>query len=330
MGTSVGKVIRGGLGYCRALTGFLLRTGKALGGPVAIAIEPTNICNLHCPLCATGSGMLDRPRGTMSLESFKSIIDALPRSITDLYLWGQGEPFLAPDFLDMVRYASVRGYRTYTSTNGHYLDDAEGIITSGLSSLVISLDGVDRATYDSYRQGGNFDLVVDGIRKVSGAKRKNGIGPVIELQYLVTRENAVNMKRFRSFAQSIGAERVVFKTLQAASLQGGMAYLPENRELTRYHEATHGDIEPERVWPLKNRCMRIYYNFQIDWQGNIVPCCFDKDSTHIMGNVFDTPVLKIWNSEPYLSFRTTLNLQGRVLPMCRDCSEGLKRMSVHG
>lgn len=330
MGTSVGRVVRSGLGYGRALAGFFLRSGKALGGPVAIAIEPTNVCNLHCPLCTTGAGMLDRPRGSMSLEAFRTLIDSLPRTITDLYLWGQGEPFLAPGFLDMVRFASARGFRTYTSTNGHYLDDTEGIIKSGLSSLVISLDGVDRATYDSYRQGGNFDLVVDGIRKVSGAKRKNGIGPVIELQYLVTRENAVNMKRFRSFARSIGAERVVFKTLQAASLQGGMAYLPENWELTRYHEVAHGDIAPERVWPLKNRCMRVYYNFQIDWQGNIVPCCFDKDSTHIMGNVFDTPVLKIWNSEPYRSFRTTLNLQGRVIPMCRDCSEGLKRMSVHG
>ena len=69
--------------------------------------------------------------------------------------------------------------------------------------------------------------------------------------------------------------------------------------------------------------------FQIDWQGNVVPCCFDKDSTYIMGNIISDSVTSIWNSDRYCSFRNQLNRFGKKLPMCRDCSEGLRRMTVH-
>ena len=330
MNNQIGRWIKNGIGYGMALAGFFAGSDKAPGTPVAIAIEPTNICNLHCPLCATGAGKLNRPKGSMNYGDFRRIIDMLPQSVTDVYLWGQGEPFMAPDFLGMVEYASFKGLRTFVSTNGHFLNNSKKIVHSGMYCLILSLDGADEKTYESYRTGGDFNLVVSGIKDISETKKSIGHGPVLELQYLVTRKNSGEMDTFRSFAREIGADRVVFKTLQAASMEDGFSYLPDNKMLTRYRKQKNGMIETEKRWFLRNRCLRIYYSFQIDWQGNILPCCFDKDSNYRMGNVYNDTISGIWNSEKFRSFRNMFHKKGRILPMCKDCTEGLKRMKLHG
>ena len=264
----------------------------------------------------------------MSFEGFKRIVDRLPSTVQELFLWGQGEPFMAPDFLSMVRYASSKGFRTITSTNGHFLEDPEELVQSGLDVLIVSLDGVDSDTYKSYRTGGDFKCVVNGIKRTVEKKKLKGCGPAIELQYLVTKENAKDIDAFNSLARTIGADRVVFKTIQAASMENGLSYLPEDIKLTRYRISADGQYETDRRRFLKNRCLRLYYCLQIDWQGNVLPCCFDKNSEFIMGNVFIDPVKSIWNSEEYSSFRNILNRRGRILLMCRDCTEGLKKFKV--
>ena len=328
MKNQTGRLIKSGLGYAMALAGFITRSCTSPGGPVSVAIEPGNICNLRCPLCAAGAGELNRPKGSMKLADFKKVINMLPESVTDLYLWGQGEPFMVPDFLDMVHYASSHGFRTFVSTNGHFLKDYSGIIKSGLYCLIVSLDGTDKETYEFYRKGGNFDLVINGIKGVAEAVKNNEQGPLIKLQCLVTQKNVGDMEKFISLGYEIGVDRVVFKTLQAASIENGEVYLPDNMNYTRYRKDDKGVIETDRKWFLKNRCLRLYYSFQIDWQGNVLPCCFDKNSNYRMGNIFDETVYNIWNSDKYRSFRNMLNKKGRILSMCKDCTEGLKQFKI--
>jgi len=322
------RLLSAGIGYTGALAGFALRSGKAAAGPVSVFIEPTNVCNLRCPECASGAGVLNRPKGRMSLDAFRRVIEALPSSVCELFLWGQGEPFRTPDFLDMVRAAADRGFRTVVSTNGHYLDDPEAVIRSGLDELVVSLDGIDAETYAAYRVGGDFDRVVDGVRGLAEAKRSLESGPAVVLQCLVTRDTVESARAFHAFAESLGADRAVLKTVQVLSPGSVPDCLPGAERASRYRVTADGSLETERTWPLRNRCLRIYYSFQIDWQGNILPCCFDKDSEFIMGNVFRDPVGDTWNSEDFRSFRRMLNRRGRVLDMCRNCTEGLKRKAV--
>jgi len=329
MKQTAGRKLSACIGYSKAAAGYLVHSDRAFGFPVSAAIEPSNICNLRCPLCAAGSGVLTRPKGYMPFDDFARIIDMLPRSVNDLYLWGQGEPFMAPDFLRMARYASSRGFRTIVSTNGHFLDDSTGVVKSGIDVLIVSLDGADSEMYTSYRVGGDFNRVVNGIRNVADAVKKEGHGPLIELQYLVTRQNEKDIGAFTSLAQRLGAHRVVFKTVQAASLKNGLSYIPDTMKHTRYRSSKNGKLETDKISFLGKRCLRLYYSFQIDWQGNVLPCCFDKDSRYIMGNVFKESIETIWNSSHYRTFRNMLNKQGRVLPMCGDCTEGLKRKTIH-
>jgi radical SAM protein with 4Fe4S-binding SPASM domain len=297
--------------------------------PVSVAVEPTNICNLACPLCATGAGLLDRPRGCMTLSQFKHLVDGLPRTVGTMYLWGQGEPFLTPGLVDMIAYAERRGIRAIVSTNGNCLRDIPGIIASGLTKLIISLDGIDPTMYASYRVGGDFATVVDAVRELVREKHRVGRGPIIELQFLATAESAPAIGSFREFGESLGADRVVCKTLQAAWIPEGEQKLPSDARLTRYRRSHDGALVPDRHTFIGSRCLRLYHSCQIDWQGNVVPCCFDKDSAHILGNVFSSPFKDIWNGGKYREFRALLNHEGRRMDICRDCSEGLKRIYIH-
>src|SRR4026209_591023 len=86
------------------------------GLPVGISIEPTTSCNLRCPECPSGLRSFTRPTGMLSSTLFKSVIDQLAPTLSYLTFYFQGEPFLHPDFLEMVRYASEKGIYTATST----------------------------------------------------------------------------------------------------------------------------------------------------------------------------------------------------------------------
>src|SRR6266481_2715534 len=82
-------------------------TGNAnhKGMPISISIEPTTSCNLRCPECPSGLRSFTRPTGMMKTELFESVINQLARSLSYLIFYFQGEPFLHPHFLDLVKYA---------------------------------------------------------------------------------------------------------------------------------------------------------------------------------------------------------------------------------
>jgi len=76
-------------------------------------------------------------------DFFSETIDQLYKELLYLVFYFQGEPYLNPDFLEMVKYASSKKIYTATSTNAHYLNDenAKRTIESGLDRLIISIDG---------------------------------------------------------------------------------------------------------------------------------------------------------------------------------------------
>ncbi|MEJ7682935.1 MAG: radical SAM protein [Segetibacter sp.] len=101
-------------------------TGKPVqwGYPVSVSIEPTTSCNLRCPECPSGLRAFTRPTGMLKKDFFRRTIDNIYKELTYLIFYFQGEPYLNPDFLEMVKYASDKGIYTATSTNAHYLTDA--------------------------------------------------------------------------------------------------------------------------------------------------------------------------------------------------------------
>src|SRR5690606_4959593 len=145
-------------------------SGKAVqwGYPVSVSFEPTTSCNLRCPECPSGLRAFTRPTGMLQPDFFEKTINEIHRDLFYLIFYFQGEPYLNPKFLDMVRYAASKKIYTATSTNAHYLTDtvARKTVESGLDRLIISIDGTTQDVYRQYRVGGNLEKVLEGARNI--------------------------------------------------------------------------------------------------------------------------------------------------------------------
>ncbi len=288
--------------------------------PPALMIEPTNICNLKCPLCPSGNGSLKRTRGMMSLDEFKEIVDQIHSRIGMLILWNQGEPYLNEGFSQMVRYAADKKLYTMTSTNASLPLDHAAIIASGLSKIIISMDGISEDTYNSYRINGNFALVLENMRKLVAAKKKSGQKtPLIVWQFIIMRQNEHEIGQVKRMAAEIGVDKLDFKTVQIYQPED-ISFLPSNHKLSRY-KARGQDFELNTR--LLNRCRRLWTQPVINWDGELSICCYDKDLHFKIGNVFDEDFSRLWHSDRFQAVRAKI-LQNRAsIDICRNCAEGI-------
>jgi len=152
----------------------LLKKPVQWGYPISISFEPTTSCNLRCPECPSGMRAFTRPTGMLKKDFFRQTIDEIHKELLYLIFYFQGEPFLNPDFLEMVKYAHDKGIYTATSTNAHYLNDekAKRTVESGLDRLIISIDGTTQDVYKQYRVGGNLEKVLQGARNIVKWKKE--------------------------------------------------------------------------------------------------------------------------------------------------------------
>jgi len=296
------------------------------GLPWSISVEPTTACNLRCPECPSGLRSFSRPTGKLDQTTFRSLIDELHESLFYLIFYFQGEPYLHPDFLSMVKYASDRGIYTATSTNAHFLDEkrAEETVQSGLDRMIISIDGSTQETYEAYRKTGDLEKVLAGTRNmVQTRKRLNRKTPAIIWQFLVVRPNQHQMADIKAMAKACGVDKVAFKTAQIYDYKNGNPLIPTLDKYSRYKQ------QPDGTYSIKNKlidhCWKMWHSCVITWDGQVVPCCFDKDADHPMGTFgANQPFKEIWHSEPYRQFRGSLLQSRSTIDMCRNCTEGTK------
>ena len=74
------------------------------GLPLSLSIEPTTSCNLRCPECPSGLGSFTRPTGMLEPSLFRKVIDELHDTLMYLLFYFQGEPYLHPQFLELVQF----------------------------------------------------------------------------------------------------------------------------------------------------------------------------------------------------------------------------------
>ena len=296
--------------------------------PFSVAFEPTTSCNLRCPECPSGLRSFTRPTGMLDPVFFKSKIDEMKEHLMYLTFYFQGEPFLHTQFLDMVNYASTNKIYTATSTNAHYLTDkvAEETVRSGLDRLIVSIDGTTQETYESYRIGGQLDKVIEGTKKVVEWKKKlKSSTPHIVFQFLVVKPNEHQTDEVSALAKEVGVDDVQFKTAQLYDYENGNALMPENDRYSRYKKLTNGKFELKN--PLHDRCWKMWHSCVITWDGKVVPCCFDKDAQHVMGDLNKQSMKEIWNASVYNEFRRSILRSRSEIDICTNCSEGLSILS---
>lgn len=301
-----------------------------LGKPAAVSIEPTNHCNLSCPECPSGRNELKRARGHMDPVFFRSIIDQLSPQLTYLTLYFQGEPYLDPNFFESIRYARSKKIYVSTSTNGHFFSQENIVqtISSGLNRLIISLDGTNQEAYASYRIGGNFEKVTEGIRQlVSIKKERHAATPLIILQFLVLKTNQHQIREIKMLGKQLRVDKVELKTAQFNNYQFGHPLMPDILKYSRYtlsksalqHHSSPTTYQHKNHFP--NACFRMWSSCVLTWDGIVVPCCYDKHAEHALGDMTRQSFQTIWKSPEYDSFRLKILKNRKSVPICMNCSQ---------
>lgn len=297
----------------------------ALGCPISIAIEPTTSCNLRCPECPSGLRQFSRPIGMLEPAFFKSTIDAIYKELIYLTFYFQGEPYLNPNFLEMVKYASNKKVYTSTSTNAHYLteEQAQKTVESGLDRLIISIDGTTQEVYQQYRVGGTLQKVIEGTKNIVAAKKKlKSKTPHLVFQFLVVKPNEHQLNEVEQLARELEVDEVVFKTAQVYDFENGNPLIPTNEKYSRYKRKADGTYIIKNM--LLNQCWRMWSSCVVTWDGVVVPCCFDKDAKHQLGDLKTQSFKELWNSDKYQSFRQSILKSRDEIDICKNCSEGTK------
>lgn len=290
--------------------------------PVSLAVEPTAFCNLKCPHCPSGNGSMVRGRGYMKPELFQKIIGDASPHIMYLTLYFQGEPFLNRHIYDFIRLARTKKIYTTTSTNAMLINDtvAKKIVESAPDKIIISLDGITQDTYATYRTGGEVSKVINAIeRLVYHKKQLKSSRPFIEVQFLVFRHNEHEMVQAKNLALELGADKISFKTAQLYNIENNDFMVPQNPKFSRYKKGKDGSYELKKR--TRNRCYRMWSSPVITWDGFLVPCCYDKDAMFSMGNIGQTTLKSLWQSDAFENFRKEVLKKRKQIAICCNCGE---------
>ncbi len=300
--------------------------------PKSIIIDPVNMCNLHCPLCPTGSGVLNYKKQIMSFITFKKIIDKMPQ-LNRIFLFNWGEPFLNPELLEMVVYAKKHSICVQIDSNFCLKKQPDffiSIIKSGLDFLRISLDGASQFTYSKYRKGGNFNSVINNIIALINFKKKfNSKKPEIIWKFVVNRFNEREILKALKKSLELG---IKFK-LEHIGLgddlpdiafrpninQRMRKWLPKNR---KYISLRYRNIYKKSFNSLP--CPHLFFGTIINPDGKVFPCCYATDKRNVFGDLTKDSFSNIWNNGKYRFSRSLFTGSRYVGPkmetICASCN----------
>ncbi len=301
---------------------------QPLGLPWELMIEPTNLCNLKCPLCPAGNGTMRRKTGKMTFEEFKKIIDQLEDELRRMIFWGFGEPYINKDATKMIKYAVERKINVLSSTNGTFLNNqklVKEIVDSGLQTLFVAIDGLTQETLNKYRLGADLQNIINGVQLIREMriKRKKST-PALILQFVVTRKNEHELKMVEAFSKKSGFDTWSIKTANIMATTDtpyfdilAEKFIPEHEQNSRFLRTNNGKLRIKGE--ILNKCHILFGQTMINWDGDAIPCCWDAHSDHVLGNVFKDGFTKVWFGENYKKFRQTVFKDRQCIQICCDC-----------
>jgi radical SAM family protein/iron-sulfur cluster protein len=292
------------------LNKFEMRVGRTrlLSRPYKLCIDVSNKCNLACPFCPTGRHEHGRAKGNVSLATFASIVDELAPYAFSLDLFDWGEPFFNPELPRLLAYAHGKGLITTISSNLSFRlsdDYIRSIVAGGLTYLTASIDGADQQSYEHYRRGGKFELVMENLRNFVRLKRELGSDtPRITWQYLVFAPNEDRVEDARRLAQDLGLD---FRLL--AGTYDDPAWEPR------------GDYSMDYLHVHENRCVWLWNSAVFHWDGGWASCCMGFFKHDDFAEWRPGAFRQLWNNDKFIAARRIWTEKDSPLPQGHYCTE---------
>lgn len=294
------------------------RVGASIEGalrfPRYFQIETTRLCNARCPFCAIEKW--DKSTPFMSDDLFAKIVEEMaPHAdwIRILNVQKAGEPLLDKKIYQRIRMLKEIGIRCVNmSTNASALteENARKLLEAGLDELMMSIDSVERESYEKLRVGLDYDTVLANIRRFFSLRdelRPNLIIRVraVSLGDIKDAETQARLQAWEEFWQPLRKphDRIYMKRAHTWGNQ-----VEWGDAIRNYSDVYHPCILP-------------FSTMQICSSGKVALCPQDFDAVHDLGNIKDHSIEEIWRGEAMQNIRR-LHLSGErnAIAMCRGCT----------
>ncbi len=281
-----------------------------LSAPVNVTWEVTYACNLSCIHCLSDSGR--KRDGELSTGEAMQVIDQLAARKVFQFNIGGGEPFMRPDFLDLMDYAHDKGIVTCISTNGTLIDEQIARrLNHPLVYIQVSLDGASEESNDPIRGSGSFKKVLNALDHL------RSLDIEVSVNCVLTRRSYPELDKLVKLAASYGAKLRVSRFRPSGRGKQSWSELNVQREqmadfsqwLSRHLAVSTGDsffsvtTEERRSLGL-NMCGACKLTCCLSPQGDIYPCAFLQEPEFRAGKLPQDDFGIIWETSPVFdSFR---------------------------
>lgn len=276
--------------------------------PVEAYIEPTSFCNLRCPACPTGLRVEERPSKSIDTRLFQAAIDEIGDYVFRLWMYNWGEPLLHKQTPELIRYAKQKDLKILLSSNlsipltDDYIDRLVG---SGLDTLIVSLDGTSKETYEKYRLNGEFELVRKNMLRIRDAKKRVGTEtPHVIWQFLVFRHNEHEIEEAMSSYHDWGADSIKVASAEMPLPPYDKGFEPSTLPQYNMYDTDNALMrESEKQMTGGRPCSWLYGTFVLNPNGKVSPCCGTSSEQNDFGDYESGGFFKIWNSVKFKQAR---------------------------
>ena len=275
-----------------------------------VRYEVTDHCNAACIMCPREIHELGRPHGIMDQAQYQKSMDEVAiLGCKQVVLTGFGEPLVDKRLEQKVAYAKSLGMRTYIISNASLLTQkrATGLIEAGLDELRVSFYGMTKISYETVMVGLNFDTTMKNLHTFLELRNEMGSKkPRLELNWLELPENSTDTQAFQDYWEPKADAIEIWK--------------PHNFGDGRSYRERFDEVA------MKTTCGRPENGpLQIQWNGEVIPCCYDYNNVIVLGNAFEEPVLDILNGEKYQLLRVAhREKKFSLFPFCNQCDQLLE------
>ncbi len=313
--------------------------------PERLNIELTTYCNLKCIMCRGSQAYTKDNKNYrhLKLDEFVSILSGIDLSrLKILNLAGNAESLLNPDILPILRLCRDKKIIVELITNGMHLTPQISRQILGCSSEIhISFGGSRKQTFESIRQGANFEQVCENIRTLSELKKYNSNQyPHIWLNPILMKKNIHELPEIIELAKELGCQGVSCSHLVVSSselIEESLffhktecnTFLQKTETLAKEYNialiipeyfTTETSDEKEtnghkEAW---KKC-RFLWNYAILGIEGIEPCMMFK-KIDFDGDLVRNKFMDMWNNNWYADKRYRL-LTGNPPDICKMCKD---------
>lgn len=272
--------------------------------PAYVIIEPTNICNINCSICPRNE--MTREQGFMDFALFKKIIDEIQGKTDFIVLHFFGESFLHEDIFKFINYSGGKGMTVVLSTNALLFDDysIENVLSSNLDVLYIHVDSLNKGRYSKIRVGGNFDILLKNTKTLINKHKESNS----KLNICIRMINLdLSGGEFESLKTTFDPHSGIYFHQKALHNFAGQIKI-------------HGKESDSETIIKMRKCVEPWRGMVIAWNGKAFPCCNDYNGKYLYGDINNSSVLEVWNSENAQKMRNfQINGLHRSIELCKKC-----------